>query len=182
MLPGIHTRIMVASESRAKCWAQGPSKLEPRKVSTEAHTSFCQASTQNHYCLHARAVPSMHNVPPDSAVLSLEVHPVMKLATQDSNSSGAGAGYEEVLKNGADAIGKGLNRGSGTKRVCSLLNLGFRLYGHIHSTPYEGQAGSLASMTWQTCMSVFVPSLTFSPARFQISPLYDRACKGHQLQ
>lgn len=40
---------------------------------------------------------------------------------QDSNSSAAGAGYEEVLKGGADEIGKALNRGSGTKRVCSLL-------------------------------------------------------------
>lgn len=40
---------------------------------------------------------------------------------QDSNSGAAGAGYEEVLKGGADQIGKTLNRGSGTKRVCFFL-------------------------------------------------------------
>ena len=57
----------------------------------------------------------------------------MKPAMQDSNSSGAGAGYEEVLKSGADSIGKGLNRGSGTKRVCSHLKLGYRLKGRIYT-------------------------------------------------
>lgn len=36
---------------------------------------------------------------------------------KDSNSGAAGAGYEEVLKGGADQIGKTLNRGSGTKRI-----------------------------------------------------------------